>query len=137
MLLLGIVYFVLGYLLFSVLQAGVGAIAANAKDGQQMSVAFIMPAILPFYVFLLFLRDNPDHVFATVLTMIPITAPMTVFLRLGLSEIPLWQILVSIALMMGSIVGGIWVASRAFRVFLLMYGKTPRLSEIVRQLRQS
>lgn len=136
MMILGIVYFVLGYLLFAVLQAGIGAIGANAKESGQMSVVFIVPAILPLYVFMLFLRENPDHILSTVLTMIPITAPMTVFMRLGMSEIPVWELALSICLMVVSIVGGLWLSSKAFRVFLLMYGKTPGLREIVRQLRQ-
>jgi ABC-2 type transport system permease protein len=136
MMILGIVYFVLGYLLFAVLQAGIGAIGANAKESSQMSVVFILPAVLPLYVFMLFLRENPDHMVATVLTMIPVSAPLTVFLRLGMSEIPAWELALSIFLMVASIVGGLWLAAKAFRVFLLMYGKTPGLREIVRQLRQ-
>jgi ABC-2 type transport system permease protein len=137
MMTLGIVYFVLGYLFFAVMQAGVGAIGANAKESQQMSVVFILPAILPFYIFIIFLRENPDHVLSTVLTMIPVTAPMTVFMRLGLSEIPVWELVLSVILMIVSIVGGLWLAAKAFRVFLLMYGKTPRPREIVRYLRES
>lgn len=136
MLLLGIVYFILGYLLFAVIEAGMGAIGANAKESQQMVVALMLPAILPFYIFILFLRDNPDHVVGTVLTLIPVTAPMSVFVRLGLSEIPLWELLISIGLMIVSIVGGIFLAAKAFRVFLLMYGKTPGPREIIRYLRE-
>ena len=136
MLLLGIIYFILGYLLFAVIEAGMGAIGANAKESQQMVVALILPAILPFYIFILFLRDNPDHVLGTVLTLIPVTAPMSVFVRLGLSEIPLWELLVSIGLMVVGIVGGIFLAAKAFRVFLLMYGKTPGLRDIIRYLRE-
>ena len=136
MLLLGIVYFILGYLLFAVIEAGMGAIGANAKESQQMVVALILPAMLPFYIFIFFLRDNPDHVVGTILTLIPVTAPMSVFVRLGLSEIPLWELLVSIGLMIAGIIGGIFLAAKAFRVFLLMYGKTPGPREIIRYLRE-
>ena len=135
--LLGIVYFILGYLLFAVLQAGVGAIAGSAKEGQQMSVAFILPAVLPIYVFILFLRDQPDHIVGTILTLVPITAPMTVFVRMGLSEIPTWQLFASIGLLAVSVVFGLVLAAKLFRVFVLMHGKTPRLREVVRYLRQS
>ena len=136
MLLLGIIYFILGYLLFAVIEAGMGAIGANAKESQQMVVALMLPAVLPFYVFVIFLRDNPDHVVGTILTLIPVTAPMSVFVRLGMSEIPLWELLVSIGLMIVAIVGGIFLAAKAFRVFLLMYGKTPGPREIIRYLRE-
>ena len=137
MMILGIVYFVLGYLFFAVMQAGVGAIGSNAKESQQMSVFFILPAILPFYIFIIFLRENPDHVLSTIMTMFPLTAPMTVFLRMGLSEIPAWELALSISLMVVSIVGGLWFSAKVFRVFVLMYGKSPNLREIIRYLREA
>jgi len=137
MLILGIVYFVLGYLFFAVMQAGVGAIGSTAKESQQMTVFFVLPSILPFYIFIIFLRENPDHVLSTIMTMFPLTAPMTVFLRLGMSEIPVWELALSICLMIASIVGGLWFSAKAFRVFVLMYGKTPRIREIVRYLREA
>ena len=137
MMILGIVYFVLGYLFFAVMQAGVGAIGSNAKESQQMSVFFILPAILPFYIFIIFLRENPDHVLSTIMTMFPLTAPMTVFLRMGLSEIPAWELALSIFLMVVSIVGGLWFSAKVFRVFVLMYGKSPNLREIIRYLREA
>ena len=137
MLVLGIVYFVLGYLLFAVLMTAVGAIGASARHSQQLSVIFIMPAILPFYVLFFFMRDDPDHVISTVFTMIPITAPMTVFVRFALSEIPVWELALSITLLVISIVGGLILAAKVFRAFVLMYGKSPGLREILRSLRQA
>ncbi|MFC1946006.1 ABC transporter permease [Chloroflexota bacterium] len=135
--LLGITYFILGYLFFSVMIAGIGAISANPKDSPQISVAFILPAILPFYVSMLFLQDNPDHVIGTIFTLIPVTAPMSVFVRLGTSEIATWELAASICILLLSIVGAVFLAAKTFRIFLLMYGKTPRLKEIFRLLRQA
>jgi len=136
MILLGIVYFILGYLLFSVLSAGIGAVAANPKDTPQITVLLMLTAILPFYVALFFLRDNPDHVIGTVMTLFPLTAPMSVFIRLGMSEIATWELVVSILILILSIIGSLLLAAKTFRIFLLMYGKTPRLTEIRRILRQ-
>jgi len=135
--LLGIVYYILGYLLFAVVMAGIGAVTANPKEGSQMSVLLILPAILPFYVAIIYLRDHPDHVIGTIMTLFPITAPMSVFVRMGLSEIPVWELAASISILVLSIVGGLWLAAKTFRVFLLMYGKTPKFGEILRLLRQS
>jgi len=132
--LLGIVYYILGYFLFAVIMAGLGAIAATAKEGTQLSVIMILPAILPFYVGIIFLRDHPDHVIGTILTLFPVTAPMSVFVRMGLSEIAVWEIVTSIILLLFGIVGGLWLAAKSFRAFLLMYGKAPKLGEIFRIL---
>ncbi len=136
LLVLSIVYFILGYLFFAILMAGVGAIGATARESQQMSMLFLMPVWIPFWV-LFFLIRNPDHVINTVLTMIPVTAPTMVFIRLGTSGIPTWELVLSISLLVAAIIGALVLAAKAFRVFLLMYGKTPRLGEIIRSLRKA
>jgi len=136
LLILGIVYFILGYLFFAVLMAGIGAIGATARESQQMSMLFLMPAWIPFWV-LFFITRNPNHVINTVLTMIPVTAPTMVFIRLGTSGIPTWELVLSISLLVAAIIGALVLAAKAFRVFLLMYGKTPRLGEIIRRLREA
>jgi ABC-2 type transport system permease protein len=134
---LGFVYFILGYLLFAVLMAGLGAIASTAREGQQLSVIIVLPAILPFYTWYIYLQDNPQSVIGTILTLIPITAPMSVFVRLAASTIAPWEYAASIVLLLASIVGGMWLAAKVFRVFLLSYGKRPNFKEIIRLVRQA
>ena len=136
LLFLGIVYFFLGYLLFAVLMAGIGAIGATARESQQMSMLIIMPVWIPAWVSFLFI-EYPDNVVNTILTMIPITAPMAVFMRLGTSGIPIWELVMSISFLLAAIIGALVLASKAFRTFLLMYGKTPKLKEIIRILRRA
>jgi len=136
LLFLGIVYFFLGYLLFAVLMAGIGAIGATARESGQMSMLILMPVWIPAWLSFLFI-ENPDHIVNKILTMIPITAPMAVFMRLGTSGIPTWELVLSISLMLAAIIGALVLASKAFRTFLLMYGKTPRLGEIIRSLRRA
>ncbi|MCJ7604856.1 MAG: ABC transporter permease [Dehalococcoidales bacterium] len=136
-LVIGLVYYILGYLFFAVVMAGLGAITSTAREGSQLSVIIILPAILPFYISFLFLRDNPDHVIGKILTLIPVTAPMSVFVRMGTSDIALWEYIASITLLILGIIGGLWLAAKIFRVFLLMYGKTPNLKDIIRLVRQA
>ena len=137
MLLLGIVYFILGYLFFAVLMAGIGAVGSTARESQQLSALIIIPAILPIYVFMFIMRSNPDHVISTIFTMIPFSAPIMVFMRMGVSEIPAWELVLSISLLIAGIIGGMVLAAKVFSVFLLMYGKTPKIGEIIRSLRQA
>jgi ABC-2 type transport system permease protein len=137
MLLLGIVYFILGYLFFAVLMAGIGAVGATARESQQLSALIIIPAIIPIYVFLFIMRSNPDHIIGTIFTLIPFSAPIMVFMRLGVSEIPTWELALSISLLIAGIIGGLVLAAKVFRTFLLMYGKRPRLGEIIRCLREA
>ena len=137
MMVLGITYFMLGYLFFAVLMVGIGAIGSSARDSQQLSMLIIMPSIIPFYVLMIFTRENPGHIINTILTMIPITAPMAVFSRFAFSDIPVWELALSITLLVLSIIGAIFLAAKIFRTFALMHGKTPRIGEIIKALRQT
>ncbi len=135
-LILGIVYFILGYLLLAVLMAGVGSISPTARESQQMSVIFIMPVIIPIY-FMPLIMENPGNIVVKILTFIPLTAPITVMVRSGLSEIPLWELLVSISILILSVWGLFVLTTKLFRTYLLMYGKRPDMKEIVRSFRES
>jgi len=133
---LGIVYFILGYLLMAILMAGVGSISPTAREGQQMSVIFIMPVIIPIY-FIALIMENSDSIAVKILTFIPLTAPITVMVRSGLSEIPLWELAVSIGMLILSVWGSFVLTTKLFRTYLLMYGKRPDLREIVRSFREA
>ena len=135
-LILGIIYFILGYLLEAVLMAGVGSVSPTAREGQQMSAIFIIPVIIPIY-FMGLIMEHPENIIVKLLTFIPITAPLTVIVRLGLSSIPLWELLVSIGILILSIWGLFALTTKLFRTYLLMYGKRPDLKEIVRSFKEA
>ncbi|MFC1928463.1 ABC transporter permease [Chloroflexota bacterium] len=131
---LGLVYFVLGYLFFVVVAAGIGAISTNTREGQQLVMTLTMPVFIPFWFgSLLFIY--PNNPIWVVLSIFPITAPATTMLRLGVSDVPIWQLVISIVVLGLSIVGALFVAIRVFRIYLLMYGKRPSWGEIIQNLR--
>jgi ABC-2 type transport system permease protein len=133
-LVLGIVYFILGYLLFAALSAGVGAISSSARDGQPLAMIYAMLVFVPLWFgSLLFIFPNSP--IWTVLTIFPLTAPIEVMMRLGVAGIAAWELATSLAVMVLSIIGALALSVKAFRVYLLMYGKRPSWGEIVRSLR--
>ena len=133
-LVLGMVYFILGYLLFAALSAGTGAISPSAREGQQLSMIYTMLVFVPIW-FSSLLFIFPNSPIWVVLTIFPVTAPMAAMLRLGVSDIPTWQLAVSLAVLVLSIIGVLFLAIRSFRIYLLMYGKRPGWGEIIRTLR--
>ena len=133
---LSLLYFILGYLLFAILMAGIGAIGATARESQQLSMILILPTVLSLEAAILFVRD-PGNIIAQVLTYIPLTSPVMVIVRLRQGEIAPWEVLISLALLVAAIAGSLWLVTKVFRSFLLMYGKTPRFREIVRRLREA
>ncbi len=133
-LVLGIVYFILGYLLFAALSAGVGAISSSARDGQPVAMIYALLVFVPLW-FASLLFVFPNSPLWTVLTIFPITAPIEVMLRLGVAGVPAWELATSLAVMMLSVIGALLLSVKAFRVYLLMYGKRPSWGEIIRSLR--
>jgi len=131
----GIMYFILGYLLFGIIMATLGSIGATARESSQVTGIVILPAIIPLWLYSLFII-NPDHIVFTILTLFPLTAPVTAVMRLSSASLPTWELLLSLFVLIASIVGAMWLASRVFRTFLLMYGKRPSLGEIRRYIRE-
>jgi len=132
----GIMYFILGYLLFAALYAGIGSISASAREGQGWSTIFVLPAIVPYYLSY-FIVTYPEGAVSRALTFFPITSPITSMMRLASNVIPAWEIALSIIILAGSVVLTMWLAAKIFRVFLLMYGKRPALREIFRYIREA
>ena len=133
---LSLIYFILGYLLFAILMAGFGSIGATARESQQLSMVIIIPAALPLYA-IYFIIENPQHIISQLLTYFPFSAPITVIMRLGIAEIPVWQLAISMTILVASIYFSLILVAKIFRTFLLMHGKTPKLREIFRYLRQA
>jgi len=131
----GIIYFILGYLLFGILMTTVGAIGSTARESSQWTGIFVMPAVAPLILISLFIT-NPDHVIFTVFTLFPLTAPVAAIMKLSIASLPTWELLLSVAILIASILGAMWLAARVFRTFLLMYGKRPSFKEIRRYIRE-
>ena len=133
---LALVYFLLGYLLFATLMASAGSLGTSAREGQQIAGIFSGLAAIPFMVSG-FLWTNPNSLLAQVLSYVPLTASIMMLQRLGMTEVPAYQIAISLVLLILGIIGALWAGAKIFRMGLLMYGKRPSVSEIWRALRQA
>jgi ABC-2 type transport system permease protein len=130
---LAVVYFILGYSLFAVISASIGAISSGSREGQQLVGVFTLPLLIPlwFTSLIMFLPDNPVWVF---LAIFPLSAPVEVIIRLGVSAVPAWQLVASIGVLVLTIVGTLLLTTRIFKTYLLMYGKRPGIREVIRSL---
>jgi ABC-2 type transport system permease protein len=126
-----VLYFLLGYLLYSSLFAAVGSCVNNSQEAQSLAFPVMMPLIVGVMFFPMVL-NSPDSTLSTVLSLIPVLTPLLMFLRITVLTPPLWQIVLSVVLTGSTIVGVLWVAARVYRVGILMYGKRPTLPEILR-----
>lgn len=131
-----VVYFLLGFLLYSSIAAALGAMTNSEQELQQLNMFLVMPLALCMFA-LGIVVNNPSGTLATVLSLIPFCTPLLMYLRISLAMPPAWQIALSVVLMLGTIYMILWVASRIYRVGILMYGKKPNLPEIMRWLKYS
>ena len=130
------VYFLLGYLLYSSLFAGLAATCETEQELQMYMPLAAAPTWLSFALIVLVINDS-NSIWSIVASMFPPTAPIIMFLRMASEIPPLWQFALSIGLMMVSIWATLWFSSRLYRVGILMYGKRATLPELLRWLRYS
>jgi ABC-2 type transport system permease protein len=129
-----IVYFLLGYFLYASIYTMIGAPFNTDQEAQQLAMipGIFMVGCWAFYPAVL---NNPNGGVATFVSLFPLTSPLMMFLRTAVAEPPVWQIALSMAILILSTVGIAWAAGRIYRVGILMYGKKPTIPEIIRWVR--
>lgn len=134
LLILSLAYFILGFLLFASMMGAVGAISGSMRESQQLIPIFTFPAIAPIF-FMQVLITEPEGTLSMFFSMFPLTSPVAMLIRMGVSDVPLYQIAVSLIILMVSVYFVIIISARLFRVGLLMYGKRPAIGEIIRYMK--
>jgi ABC-2 type transport system permease protein len=121
-------YFVGGYLLYSALFGAVGAAVDSDTDSQQFMFPITIPIIAAFMIAQFVIRD-PNSNLAFWTSMVPFTSPIIMMVRIPFG-VPVWQIILSITLLIGGFIFTTWIAARIYRVGILMYGKKVTWKEL-------
>lgn len=134
-----ILYFSLGYLIYSSIYAAIGAAVDNETDTQQFVFPVITPLMLAIYVGFISVFDNPHGPIAVGFSLFPLTSPIVMMMRLpnGIGEggVPWWQLITSIGILAITFLLIVWLAAKIYRVGILMYGKKPSYKELYKWLR--
>lgn len=131
-----VVYYILGYVLFSSLLAGIGSTCNTLKEAQSLMVPVNFLFVIPMMSWFNMVQ-NPNGTLSRVLSWFPFTSPMVMVLRLAASDAtPLYEIAGTIAMLLIVTPLTIWLSARIFRTGILMYGKRPTPLEILRWIRQ-
>lgn len=126
------VYMILAIVMVGAMFAALGASCNDSKDAQSLAFPAMMPVLIPMFIAMPVLRE-PNAAFATWTSLFPLFTPMLMMIRLSVPQsIPVWQPWVGLVGMILFTLISVWVGARIFRVGILMQGKPPRLSEIVR-----
>lgn len=130
-----ILFFLLGYFIYATIYALVGSMVTTAQEGGQLAMPIILILVVAFYLAFPVMR-SPDSPFAFWVSMIPFFAPITMLMRVVVQTPPLWQIALSLAIGFATVVLLLWLASRVYRVGMLMYGKRATIPEMLKWIRQ-
>ena len=122
-----------GYLLYSAMFAAVGSAVDNIQDASQLQMPITLPIILALLAMLAVIED-PNSQLSFWFSIIPFTSPVVMMARIPY-DIPLWEILLSLAVLYASFVAMVWFAAKIYRVGIFMYGKKPTLKELFKWVR--
>ena len=129
-------FFLLGYFIYATIYALVGSMVTTAQEGGQLAMPIILILVVSFYLFLPVSR-SPDSPFSFWVSMIPFSAPVAMLVRIVTQTPPFWQIALSLLIGFSSVLLIMWIASRIYRVGMLMYGKRASIPEAIRWARQA
>lgn len=129
-----LMFFIGGYLLYASLYAAIGAAVDSETDTQQFMLPILMPLILAIYVGFFTVIENPHGTVSQVFSYIPFTSPVVMLMRIPFG-VPLWQQLLSLTILFTTFIGTVWSAAKIYRVGILMYGKKASYKEIFKWLK--
>ncbi|MEA3328030.1 MAG: ABC transporter permease [Chloroflexota bacterium] len=120
------------FVMVAAIMAAIGATMTEAREAQQLSGMFSLPIMIPYYISSSIMM-NPNSPLAVGLSYFPLTAPITILMRMSFTVVPAWQIALNIAILIGFAILAIWFAGRAFRLGMLRYGKKLSFREVLRK----
>ena len=129
-----LIFYVLGYLTYASVYAIGGSVTNSEKEAQQFVAPIMFFLLIPWFLATVIIQ-SPESPMAVTLSLIPIFAPVTMFMRIVVSEPPLWEIALCIVLSIVTIYGMFWVTAKIFRTGILSYGKRPTIPELWRWLK--
>ncbi len=129
------VYFIVGYFIYASIFALIGSMVTTVQEGGQFAFPPIMLMLIGFYFCFAVIRD-PNSDLSFWVSISPLFAPLTMPVRILAEMPPFWQIALSVALNCIAIALIVWIASRVYRVGMLMYGKRATIPEVLKWIRQ-
>ena len=128
-----LVFFVLGFLIYAFLFGAIGSTATKLEDINTSTLPLTFLFIIAFVVVMTSMTSGSvDNTLMKVCSFVPFTSPMAMFTRIAMSTVPWYEIAISIAILVGSVVGIGVLSAKIYRVGVLLYGTTPKLSAILK-----
>ncbi len=134
MILAFIIYFALGYLLYASFFAAIGSAVENEADTNQLQMPVTIPLMLAFFV-ALYAFNAPDSQIVWWCSMIPFTSPIVMLSRIPFG-VPMWELALSVALLVGTFITCAWASAKIYKIGILMFGKKTTFKDLWKWLKQ-
>jgi ABC-2 type transport system permease protein len=131
-----LLFFIVGFLMYATIYVLVAAMVTTEKEAGQMALPVIFLSVISIYMAFPVIR-NPNSSFAFWVSIAPFLSPITMLVRIITETPPFWQIALSLGIGLATVLLFVWIASRIYRVGMLMYGKSASIPEVLRWLRQA
>ena len=123
------IYFLLGYLLYAAMFAAVGSAVDNESDTNQLSLPITIPLMVGLFI-MLHTFQHPSSTLSVWASIIPFTSPMVMLARIPFGVVPVWQLIISIVLLIATFVAAVYVSAKIYKVGILTYGKKATFKDI-------
>ncbi len=127
------IYFILGYLLYASFFAAIGSAVENEADSSQLQIPLTIPLMLGYMILFMAFR-NPDSSVVVWGSMIPFTSPIVMLARIPFG-VPMWQLVLSIALLFVTFLGSAWVSAKIYKAGILVFGKKATFKDLWKWLK--
>lgn len=131
-----ILFYITGYFVYAFLYGALGSLASRTED-INTSIMPIMLIFIVAFMIAVFGMMSPESTMLLVSSFIPFISPMAMFVRIAMTEVPGWQIAISVAMMFATIWATGWLAAKIYRIGILMYGKPPKIKDLTVMLRNA
>jgi ABC-2 type transport system permease protein len=118
------------FVMVAAIMSAIGSTMTETREAQQISSLFSLPIMIPYYLASPIMM-NPNSILAIALSFFPLTAPVTILIRMAVTVVPLWQIVLNVLILILFAIAAIWFAGRAFRMGMLRYGKKLSIKEVL------
>ena len=133
-----LIFFVLGFLIYAFLYGAIGSTATKVEDINTSTVPLTLLFVVAFIVVMTSMSSgNVENTLMIVCSYIPFTSPMAMFTRIAMSTVPMYEIVISIAVLIASSVGIGVLSAKIYRVGVLLYGTTPKIGAIIKALKKA
>ena len=133
-----LIFFILGFLIYAFLFGAIGSTATKVEDINTSTMPLLFMFIIAFMVVMISMSSGDvDNMLIKVCSYIPFTSPMAMFTRIAMSTVAWYEILISVVILAGSVIGVGVLSAKIYRVGVLLYGTTPKLGAILKAIRKA